>query len=131
MNQKSFWRGVLTIVLCVALAAPAQANTSLKTAATEIVVGIVVAAAAVTVLAVVLIQKSKKRAVTGCVNSGESGMVVTDEKDRQVYVLAGNTTGIKSGDRMKLQGKKAKLKSGDNKLVWNVKTVTKDFGVCP
>ncbi len=90
----------------MALAAPARANTSLKTAATEIVIGIVAVAAAATVLVVVLIHKSKKTAITGCVSSGENGMTITDEKDRQIYALSGNTTGIKPGDRMKLKRRK-------------------------
>jgi hypothetical protein len=130
MTQKSLWRGVLIIVLCVALAAPARANTSLKTAATEIVIGIVAVAAAATVLVVVLIHKSKKSAITGCVTPGENGLTITDENDRQIYTLSGNTSGIKPGDRMKLQGKKVKLKSTDKTHVWEVKTVAHDLGVC-
>ena len=130
MTQKSLWRGVLIIVLCLALAAPARANTSLKTAATEIVIGIVAAAVATTVLVIVLIHKSKKTAITGCVNSGENGMTITDEKDRQISALSGNTTGIRPGARMKLQGKKVKSKGADKTLVWEAKAMTKDFGVC-
>lgn len=130
MTQKSAWRGVLIIVLCVALSAPARANTSLKTAATEIVIGIVAVAAATTVLVVVLIHKSKKSAITGCVNPGESGLTITDEKDKQTYALSGNTVAIQPGSRMKLQGKKVKSKAGDKTLVWETKTVAKDFGAC-
>jgi hypothetical protein len=130
MPQKSLWRGVLIVVLCLALSAPARANTSLKTAATEIVIGIVAAAAVVTVLVVVLIHKSKKTAITGCVGSGENGMTITDEKDRRIYALSGNTMGIKPGDKMKLKGKKVKAKGPDKTLVWEAKAVTKDFGVC-
>jgi hypothetical protein len=33
-------------------------------------------------------------------------MSVTDERDKQVYVLSGNTEDIKPGDRVTLQGKK-------------------------
>ena len=130
MTQKPVWRGVLILALCVALAAPARANTSLKTAATEIVIGVVAAAAAATILIVVLIHQSKKAAVTGCVNSGENGMTITDEKDRHVYALSGNTTDIKPGERIKLQGKKGKSKGTDKTLVWEAEAVTRHFGVC-
>jgi hypothetical protein len=65
----------------VALAAPARANTSLQTAATEIVIGIVAVAAAATVLVVVVIHKSKKSAIMGCVSPGENGLTITVEKD--------------------------------------------------
>jgi hypothetical protein len=130
LTRKPLWRGVLIVVLSLALAAPARANTSIKTAATEIVIGIVAATAAATVLVIVLIHKSKKTAITGCINSGENGMIITDEKDRQIYALAGNTTGIKSGTRMKLQGKRVKSKGTDKRLIWEATAVAKDFGVC-
>jgi hypothetical protein len=94
------------------------------------VIGIVAATAAATVLVVVLIQKSKKRAITGCINSGENGMTITDEKDRQIYALSGNTTDIKPGTRLKLQGKRVKSKGADKRLVWEAKAINKNLGVC-
>jgi hypothetical protein len=57
-------------------------------------------------------------------------MTVTDEKDRLVYTLSGNTSGIKPGDRMKLRDKRAKAKGADKTLVWEATEVAKDFGVC-
>jgi hypothetical protein len=122
--------GVLIIALGVALSTPAQAD-SLKTTGEHIVIGIVAVTAAVAVVVtVVVIHYSKKRAITGCVNSVANGMTVTDEKDKQIYALSGSTTGIKPGDRMKLQGRKVKPKGPDKTLVWEAKEVTKDFGVC-
>lgn len=92
-------------------------------------IGIVAAAAATTVLVVVLIHKTRKTAITGCVKSGENG-TITDEKDRQIYALSANTTGIKPGNRMKVQGKGVKSKGPERRLVWEAKAVTKDLGVC-
>ena len=120
--------GVLIVALTLALATPIRADT-LKTDAHEIEIGIGVAAAAVVIVVVLVIHYStKKRAITGCVTSGANGMSITDEKDKQVYSLSGNTANIKPGDRMKLQGKK--LKGADKTLGWEAKEVTKDFGVC-
>jgi hypothetical protein len=122
--------GVLIIALGVAFSTPARAD-SLKTTGEHIVIGIVAVTAAVAVVVtVVAIHYSKKRAITGCVNSGANGMTMADEKDKQIYTLSGNTTGIKPGDRMKLQGKKVKPKGPDKTLVWEAKEVTKDFGAC-
>src|SRR5450432_2089807 len=116
MAQKYLWRGVLIVILSVVLAAPARAD-SLKTAGDEIVIGIVaVTAAIVVVVTVVAIHYSKKRTITGCVNPAGSGMTVTDEKDRQIYTLSGNTAGITPGDRMKLKGGKLKPKGPDKTL---------------
>ena len=55
---------------------------------------------------------------------------MTDEKDKRIYTLSGNTAGLKLGDRMTLQGKKMKQKGAGKTLVWETKTVRKDFGAC-
>jgi hypothetical protein len=57
-------------------------------------------------------------------------LTVTDEKDKQAYALSGDTTAIKSGNRMKLQGKKVKSTGTSQPLTWQAKKVAKDFGVC-
>jgi len=128
--------GILIIALSFVLCMSAEAQTpSLKLnlpgpSGAEVVGAIVGAVAVVVVVCVVVIHYSRKRAITGCVNSGANGMTVTDKKDKQIYALSGNTTSIKPGDRVKLHGKKVKPKGPDKALVWEVKGVTKDFGVC-
>jgi hypothetical protein len=131
LTQKSFWHAVLIVVLCVALATPAKAN-SFDTTGRNIVIGIVTvtAALAVVITIVVLHESRKDRTITGCVNAAGSGMTITDEKDQQVYALSGNTVGIAPGERMKLKGKKVKSKGPDKKAVLVATSVTKDFGVC-
>jgi len=57
-------------------------------------------------------------------------MTITDEEDRKAYLLSGETTGIKAGVRMKLEGKRLKAKGSDKSRVWETKQVLKDFGVC-
>jgi hypothetical protein len=56
-------------------------------------------------------------------------MLVTSEKDKHVYVLSGNTAGVKQGERVTLAGKKIKSNSGTT-LVWETKGISKDFGAC-
>ena len=132
MTQKCFWRGVLIVALCVVLAIPAQAGpNSLNNIGRNIVLGSVAVAIALVVITVVIVHEArKKRTVTGCVASGENGMSVTDEKDKRVYALSGNTAGIKQGDRVTLQGKKANPKDANAPLAWEVTKETKDFGTC-
>ena len=122
-------RGVLIVALSVVLVTPVRAD-KLQTEGEEIVIGIVAVSAALVVATVLIIHYSKKRTITGCVSSGETGMTVTDERDKQIYALSGNTVGIKPGDRMKLQGKKVKPKSPDKTLVWETSEVNRDFGLC-
>jgi hypothetical protein len=135
MTSKYLWRGALIVILGVALARPAVAQIGkisgpIGPSAGPIIAGIVGAAAAVVVVTVVVIHEStKKRAITGCVISGENGMSVENEKDKRLYALSGDMTGIKPGDRMTLQGKKIKS-SGSNPLTWEIKKIAKDLGVC-
>ena len=79
---------------------------------------------------VVIHESSKKRSITGCVTPEENGMNVTDEKDKRSYALSGDTADIKPGDRMTLQGKKIKPKDAGKPLLWETKTISRDFGVC-
>jgi hypothetical protein len=133
MSSKYAWCGVLIVALGVALAKPAEAqfiNGQIGPSAGPIVAGIVGTAAAVVVVTVLVIHYSKKRAITGCVVSGQSGMTLVDEKDNQTYMLSGDTTGIKPGDRMKLKGKKVKPKPPDKALVWEARQVSKNYGAC-
>ena len=87
-----------------------------------------VAAALVVVIIVVVHESTKKRTITGCVNSGETGMSVMDEKDKRIYALSGNTTDIKPGDRVTLRGKKVNPNGATKPLTWKVNMETKDFG---
>jgi hypothetical protein len=129
MILKNVWRIALLAILCVALAANAEAD-SLKTAAdTVITLAAVGVVAIVTVVVVVIHNSSKKRTITGCVNSAPVGMTMADEKDKRVYTLSGDTTGVRPGQRMTLQGKKLNA-NADHTLTWGTKKMIKDLGVC-
>jgi hypothetical protein len=137
VTQKTFWRAVVILVFSFVLCMPAQAqglgviNGPIGGVTSGEVVGAIVAAAAVVVVIVIVtVHYSKKRTITGCVNSGPNGLSITDEKDQQIYALSSNPEGVKPGDRMKLHGKKAKSKGPDKKLTWETKSIAKDYGVC-
>ena len=89
------------------------------------------AAGVIVVTGVVVYEVTKKRTITGCVISASDGITLTDEKDKYLYALSGNTTAIKVGDRIKLKGKKVKPKGDNKSRVWKAQEVTKDFGACP
>jgi hypothetical protein len=129
MIQKCFWRELLIVVMSAGLAMPARADNPEKVL---IVIAATTAAAAIAVIATVasVHHRRKKIVITGCVISGEKGMTVTDEEDRKIYGLSGDTTDIKPGDRIRLEGKKATPKSPDKTFVWEVKEVINNFGVC-
>jgi len=128
--QKSIARAALVVILSVALATPARADDLKSRVDNDIVSAVVVAAAIVIVAAVLIVHYSKKRSITGCVTAAPNGITVTDEKDRQIYALSGNTAGITPGDRMKLRGRKIKPKGRDKARLWEARDVARDFGVC-
>src|ERR1035438_2959043 len=117
------------VALCTNLADSANAD-QLKTDVDIVLVLAIVGAAAVITVAVLVVHESaKKRTITGCVTSGDNGMSVTDEKDKRLYALSGDTAGVKPGERMTLRGKKFKSNEGKPPF-WETKKIVKDFGVC-
>jgi hypothetical protein len=124
----NLWRVSLIVVLSVALAAPARAE-SWGAVEAQFITGIVVVSAGIAVLVTVVIvhHKHKRSAITGCVTTGANGMSLTDEKDKRIYALTGDPPGMKPGDRMTLEGKR---KQSGSALVFQAQAVTKDFGVC-
>src|SRR6202021_4083120 len=122
--------GVLIIALSFVLCIPTEAQNSGKIVSNGTIAGVIVGVVAgVAVIAIVAIPYSKKRTITGGVNSGGNGMTVTDEKNKQIYALSGATTGIKPGDRMRLQGKKEKSTGPDTPLEWEPRRGPRDLGV--
>ena len=133
MTSKYLWCGVLIVALGVTLSTTAEAQTGGgKIVSNGTIAGVIVGvlAAVVIVAYVVIHESSKKRSITGCVIPGASGMSVTDEKDKRSYALSGNTGDIKPGDRVTLQGKKIKPRDAGKPVVWETKTLSKDFGSC-
>jgi len=130
VTQKFLWRGSLIVALCMILAIPTQAD-QLGDDARNAVIGIVAVSVAVVVIIVLVVHESrKKRTVTGCVISGVNGMSVTDEKDKRIYALSGNTADIKPGDRVTLHGKRVNPKGANAPLAWQVNNEIKDLGAC-
>jgi hypothetical protein len=128
VSPKPFWRLAVIFVLCLALANETKAD-SLKTTGELAVVAIVAVSAAVVVVTVLAITQARGRTITGCVKPGESGMLVTNERDKQVYVVSGDTEGVNPGERLSLTGKRIKSSSGTT-LVWETKNIHKNFGSC-
>jgi hypothetical protein len=130
VTSKSLWCGVLIVALSVALSPSAEAQDKIVSNGTIVGVIVGVVAAVVIVAYVAIHESSKKRSITGCVILADNGMSMTDEKDKHSYALSGNTGDIKPGDRMTLQGKKIKPKDAGQPVLWETKTISKDFGVC-
>jgi hypothetical protein len=122
--QRDLLKVVLIAILSIALVRPAKAET-FNSLGDQIIAGIVVVSAAVVVgiVLIVLHEKHKTRAITGCVTSGAGGMSVTDDKEKRVYALSGDPVGVKPGDRMTLEGRR-------RGKIFEARSVIKDLGVC-
>jgi hypothetical protein len=96
--------------------------------------GIIAAVVVGVIVVIVLIHRSHRtdqsRMITGCVSSADKGLSLTDEGDKRIYALSGNTTGIKAGERMTLHGKKINSDDANKPLGWKTDTIVKDFGAC-
>lgn len=92
-----------------------------------IIAGIAGAGALIGILAYVAVKHN--HSVTGCARSGPDGMTLTSEPDKQSYTLIGDVANIKSGDRVRVSGKKGRDKSSATRK-FLVEKVSRDFGPC-
>jgi hypothetical protein len=121
---------MLILALCICLLPlniKANAQT-LQAAADEVVIGIVATGAVLVVGAILVIHHYHSASIQGCAISGPNGIALRNENDQQLYELAGETAGVKSGDRVRVTGKKQKAASGDP--VFLVQKLSKNYGAC-
>ncbi len=92
------------------------------------VVAIVVVTAAITTAVVLSIRHHPS--ITGCATQGANGFEITSEgSDPQLYLLTGDTVGVKAGERIKVQGKK-NGKDAMGSRHFFVEKIKKDYGAC-
>jgi hypothetical protein len=128
MSSK-LWIGLLLCAsLCAASSpAPAQQTFGHIGPSTGEVVGILVGTAAVIGLVVYLVIP-KQKTIEGCVQSGEGGMRLTDDRDKHTYALVTDKVSLQPGRWVSLKGKKNKDKSGTRQF--GVRKLVKDQGTC-
>ena len=128
--RAGFRRAVVIALICVfasvALSKPAKAE-SLQTAATQIVVAIVVIP--IVLGATILYFALRAPRLTGCVVQAAEGLEILNEGDSQTYLLSGDTASLKVGDRIKVVGKKDK-KSKAKLRPFTMTGLKKDYGAC-
>jgi hypothetical protein len=90
-------------------------------------IGIGVGAAVAGVGAVYLITHRSSK-VTGCVETADDGLHLTDDRSKRTLALVPGGANVKAGERLELKGKIRKSDAGDRTFL--VKTVAKDLGEC-
>jgi hypothetical protein len=123
------WIGILLCTsLCVSSSpAPAQQGFGHIGPSNGEIVGILVGTAAALGLIVYLVIP-KQKTIEGCVESGEGGMRLTDDKDKHTYALVTDKVSLQPGRRLTLKGKKSKGKSGTRQF--GVRKLVNDQGSC-
>jgi hypothetical protein len=67
--------------------------------------------------------------ITGCTQSGDDGLQLTSDSDKQKFSLVGEVAAIKPGERVRVSGKKGKEESGGSPQ-FLVEKLSNDFGPC-
>jgi hypothetical protein len=101
-------------------------------------IGIGVGAAAGAAVAVVLLvrhhhhkaaQTQTQAYVTGCTQSIQDKISLTNEKDNQTYSIATDSKSLKAGERMALKGVVVPTEGSGNP-VFQMQSLIKDYGAC-
>jgi hypothetical protein len=120
-------RRSLIVALCVLLLLhpPRARAQSLHAIAVEVVVGIIGVTALITVGIVLAVKHHPS--LKGCAAGGPDGLTLTDA-DGKHFLLVGDIAELKSGDRVKVSGKKTKKSDTTQKFIVEK---AKDYGPCP
>jgi hypothetical protein len=117
------------LIAIVSFPAAAQTNWGHIGPTNAQIVGIAVGAgAAIAVTGIVLYAALHKQSVTGCVRTAGGTTNLTDSKNNHSYILIDGNSQLKTGERVRLEGKKKKDKFGN--LTFQVKKIKQDYGVC-
>jgi hypothetical protein len=101
-------------------------------------IGIGVGAAAGAAVAVVLLvrhhhhkssQTQTQTYVTGCTQSVQDKISLTNEKDSQTYSIMTDSKSLKAGERMALKGVVVPTEGSENP-VFQMQSLIKDYGAC-
>ncbi len=91
-----------------------------------IIAGIAASGALIGITTYALLKHN--HSVTGCARSGPDTLTLTSDSDKLTYSLIGDVAEIKSGDRVRVSGKKRHRKSATPEFL--VEKVSRDFGAC-
>jgi hypothetical protein len=132
-GRNKFLAIAIVCALALTLVAPpeAQATTPIGGVTKSDVVGIGIAVAAIGagIGIVIYYAVHHNHNLTGCAVSGANGLELQNKGDQQTYALVGAVAGIKSGERVRVSGKKVKRTAGSTQQ-FLVEQLSKDDGAC-
>jgi hypothetical protein len=69
-----------------------------------------------------------RRSMVGCVEKSADGIRLVSEKNKKTYTLDAGNLDLRTGDRVRLKGKKKKTSSGMTEF--SARKLVKDYGSC-
>jgi len=123
-------RIVLVLLLCLLIGfytQPAQASIPTQNQVTGIIIAIVAIGAGIGIGVYFLVRRPPS--LTGCAATGSNGLTLENESDHQAFMLIGDTSNLKDGERVRVTGKKQK-KDASGARTFLVEKLNKDYGAC-
>jgi len=128
-GHRSIYAKVAVCALLVTVATkPAGAN-SIPTQSDVVWIGVGVAAIGAAIGVGIYYAAHHNHSLTGCALSTANGFELQSQGDQLTYALVGDVAGIRSGERIRVSGKKEKKSVGANRQ-FIVERLNKDFGTC-
>ena len=127
-HRNIFAKAAICALLLTAATKPANAN-SIPTTSDVAWIGVGIAAIGAGIGIGIYYAVHHSHSLTGCAASGANGLQIESEGDQQTYVLVGEVAGIKSGERVRVSGKKSKPNTNSSRQ-FLVEKLSKDFGAC-
>lgn len=90
--------------------------------------GIAIGASAAAAAGVAYLALRNRGTLTGCIQGAGNDPVIITGKDDKSYTLDDGGLSLKTGDRVKLRGKKVKSSSGET--TFTATKLVKDYGPC-
>ncbi len=118
---------VILFALLFTSVRPARASLPTQGEVTAIFIGVAAIGALVGVGIYYAVRKTPS--ITGCAASGPNGLTLQNEADQQTFALIGDTAAVRSGERVRLAGKKRK-KDPTGSRAFLVDRLSKDLGPC-
>jgi|GEM_PF-1543644 len=126
-------RTATVLLLCLAIGLPARGQTTVKAPGSGKAIALVAASVAIFVVVVYSVfhkhkgQTGNQPSFVGCTEVTDHGLVFTDEKDGQDYVILSGIA-VKAGERVEVLATKDEDDAG--RLALHVGKLVKDYGPC-
>jgi hypothetical protein len=121
---------ITTLLICtLLLLSPRPAKASIPTSGQVVLIFVGVAAIGAAIGVGIYFAVRRPPSIAGCTFSSANGLSLQNEGDQQTYTLIGDTANIKTGERIKISGKKKKHNAAGTRD-FLVEKLTKDYGPC-